>query len=254
MAERGDVQASYALGKRYVELRRDHFNTRIHLRSARRLYELARLHLRRAADAGHADAAVALARLSANERLRPVWPEERNPWTPEEQRYLTAAAESGHTHAAFLIGATRLGDSRPSDDATSDAERYLRQAAEGGHAKAAYKLAEWLLRQDGRQADAEHFLRLAADRADADPLACIDLARILTRTQRSDLAEPYVRKALDSSHRHDTYRLEADWMELLGDVLNRTRRRAEAQEWYAKARARRSAPNRAEDWPDLDVD
>ncbi|WP_194912505.1 sel1 repeat family protein [Catenulispora rubra] len=252
-AESGDAQASYALGMHYVGKWRDHFNSQIHLRSDRRLSELACLHLRRAADAGHADAGLQLARALAKERSRPAAPEEDQFWSNEEERYLAAAAESGHTHAAFILGAMHLRLARYSSD-TSDAERHLRQAADGGHAKAAYHLGEWLLRQEGRQADAEHYLRLAADRTDADPRACIDLARILTRTQRSDLAEPYVRAALDSNYKGRYYHLEPDWMELLGDVLNRTRRRAEAKEWYDKARARRSAPKWADDWPDLDGD
>jgi len=255
-AESGDVEAAFTLGMRYVVWSRDHFKTPIHPHSVQWLEERARLYLRRAANAGHARAAVQLAFALARARSSPDARDEDQFWSDEELRYLTAAAESGHIHAAFVVGAVGLRYSGQSPD-TSAAERYLRQAVDGGHPKAAFKLGEWLFRQAGRQSEALHYLRLAGERIDedVDPQVYIDLAQILTRTQRSDIAEPFVRAALDSPRRYTTYyHLEADWMELLGDVLNRTRRRAEAKEWYESARARRTAPERPDDWPDYDAD
>ncbi|WP_370350215.1 tetratricopeptide repeat protein [Catenulispora sp. EB89] len=249
------MEAAFTLGMRYDAWSHNH--NPIHLHSVEWLEERARLYLRLAADAGHARAAVQLAFVLARARSEPYARDEDQFWSDEELRYLTAAAESGHVHAAFIVGAVGLRYSGQLPD-TSAAERYLRQAVDGDHPKAAFKLGEWLLRQAGRQSEALRYLKLAGERADedVDPQDYIDLARILTRTQRSDIAEPFVRAALASPRKYSgaNYDREADWMELLGDVLNRTRRRAEAKEWYESARARRTAPKRPDDWPDYDAD
>ena len=249
-AERGDIQASYSLGRRYVEESRKygrHGSIGIPLRPARRLHEASCRYLRLAADAGHGEAAFHLARQLAKGPNRRWWPDDDGHWPDEAKRYLTMAAESGHTHAAYLLGAMHLRSMTYASPEPT-AERYLRQAAEAGHAKAAYTLGELLARQKGRETSAEHFLRLAADRDDPSPLACAELARLLIRTQRIGEAEPYLRAALNS--RFGFHRLQIGWMELLGDVLTKTGRAPEAKIWYERAERQKAVDQMTEELPD----
>ena len=247
-AERGDIQASYSLGMRYVEESYKYSrHGSIGLRPARRLHEAACQYLRLAADAGHVEAAFYLARQLAKGPKRRWWPDDEEFWPEDAKRYLTMAAASGHTHSAYLLGAMRLR-SMTHERFGPSAEDYLRQAAEAGHVKAAYTLGESLARERGRETSAELFLRLAADRDDPSPLACVELARLLIRTQRIGEAAPYLRAVLNSGFRY--HGLETDWAELLGEVLTKTGRAREAEIWNERARRQRAADAITEDLPD----
>ena len=247
-AERGDAQASYTLGMHYVE-QYGKYRSGIQVRPVRRLYEAACLYLRQAADSGHGTAALQLARQLARGPKRPRWPEEDQSWSDEAKRYLTAAAESGNAQAAYLLGAMHLRLLRYEKRA-SDVERYLSQAADANHAKAAHKLGEWLSRQEGRETDAEHFLRIAADRDDPAPPACVDLARLLIRTRRPGEAAPYLHTALNSRFKY--YHLDISWMRLLGDVLTETGRATDARVWYGRADSLQAAERMIAELPDFD--
>lgn len=249
-AERGDMQASYKLGMSYVGKYSRDRSALFQLRSSQWLYEAACRHLRRAADAGDRDAALQLAQeLERGGPPRHWRSEEERYWSGQAARYLKAAADAGQMEAAYLLGAMHLRHALDRDH-EPDPERYIRQAADARHARAAHKYGRWLSTQEGREAEAERYLRMIADLDDPDPRACVDLARLLVRTRRSDLAEPYLRTALNS--RFTFHHLDIEWMELLGDVLSHAGRAKEAKYWYDYAQARRAANRAMADVADFD--
>ncbi|GAA4255101.1 preprotein translocase subunit SecA [Dactylosporangium darangshiense] len=137
-------------------------------------------YFRRAADAGHVEAAYAAGRLLEGE---------------DAERYLTRAAERGHADAAFALGTLLRG---------RDARRaleWLRRAADAGHVEAAYAAGR-LLEAGDAAADAERYLELAAERDHAD--AAFALGTLL-RGRDAQRALEWLRRAADAGHLQAAY-------------------------------------------------
>jgi uncharacterized protein len=190
LADRGDPNAAYELGRLLLTLR---------------AWEQAEHHLRRAAEANIADAAADLGMLLV------AHADVDEPAFAEGIQLLQTAAKAGGTEAAFNL-ANALG--KKGD--TAQSQQWLEKAAAGGLAEAAYTLATHL--RDRGQDDNAHrwFSALVTDprmRSDAvelfswisesDPGPAILYAQLLDEQGYSDEAAEWRRHAREVEQRGD---------------------------------------------------
>lgn len=229
--------------------------------------------LGKAADAGHAAALADLNRLAERYRdldlLDPKRVQDyRDPLDPELIRFVRMAADGGDLQAAFRLGWYIRRASAKSPVPRQEAAAYLRQAADGGHRAAARMIGMFLAGTDPkpsepessclaylakaglRASDAEHYLRLVADREGVKPirqssnigtwedahrpdkLATVELARLLCRTRRAAEAVKYYERALQDPVRGDDY---GQWARELVQILHAAGRKAEADQLIHRA-------------------
>ncbi|WP_433058724.1 hypothetical protein [Dactylosporangium sp. CS-033363] len=148
------------------------------LRRAGRVTE-ASVYFRRAADAGHVEAAYAAGELA-----------EADGELGDAERYLTQAAEQGHHDAAFALGTLLRGR-----DAGA-ALRWFRRAADAGHVEAAYSAGQ-LSEASDDPSEAERYFGQAAERNHLD--AAFALGTLL-RGRDVTAALSWFRRAADAGH------------------------------------------------------
>jgi TPR repeat protein len=167
----------------------------------------ARQWYKRAATAGHNDAAYKLGELLQSDR-----PGEARQWFEQ-------AAASGHNDAAHSLGDLLRGD------APAEARQWYERAATAGHANAAFKLGQLLWKQD-KPSEAKHWFMRAAAAGHAE--AAYELGWLLKNTERDDLGTTYWwRTSADLGWHGAAYHLAQD--------LESLRKTAEARTWYEQA-------------------
>jgi TPR repeat protein len=162
---------------------------------------------RRAAVAGHNDAAYRLGELLQSDQ------------PGQAQRWFEQAAASGHNDAAHALGDLLRGN------APAEARQWYERAATAGHTNAAFKLGQ-LLWEQGKPTEAKHWFMRAAAASHAE--AAYELGWLLKNTEQDDLGTTYWWRTSAHLGWHGAgYHLAQD--------LEKQQKTAEARAWYEQA-------------------
>ena len=162
---------------------------------------------RRAAVAGHNDAAYRLGELLQSDE------------PGEARRWFEQAAASGHNDSAHALGDLLRGN------APAEARQWYERAATAGHANAAFKLGQ-LLWEQGKPTEAKQWFMRAAAASHAE--AAYELGWLLRNTEQDALGTTYWwRTSADLGWHGAGYHLAQD--------LEKQHKTAEARTWYEQA-------------------